>query len=110
MNNVILRWTARHVTPYIHIFVCHIPELLRKIAPIPFNLFSQQGFEATHKWHKSIYYHSTNLDGKVSTKKITTNSLEQIFLKIYRIHFIEMFLQSKQKDLSTFMENVMSKK
>jgi hypothetical protein len=82
--------TERHVTPYIHMIVCHTCDIMKKTES-SFSVFSQQGFEATHKWHKAIYFHSTSHDGQVTKNKIVTSSIHQIMVKIYRIHFLERF-------------------
>lgn len=92
-----------HVTPYIHILVCHTISLMKQL-DIPLESLSQQGFEATHKWHKSIYFHSTSHDGCVGKKRFVTSSIKQILgnsysmnelinstVKIYRMHFIRAF-------------------
>jgi len=95
----ILTYGEQNVTPYIHIVVCHTMPWLRKYGSI--GRYSQQGFEATHKWHKQIYYFSTNHNGKVSQSKILTSSIEQILSKIYRMHLKFLLLKSWQ--LSTMV-------
>jgi len=53
-------------------------------------LFSQQGFEAAHKWHKRIYFRSTFRNGFVSTKKVFVSSIEQTLMKIYRMRVMKL--------------------
>ena len=66
--------------------MCHTISLIQKL-DLPLKTFSQQEFEATHKWHKLIYYHSTSHDGG----KGNITSMKQILIKIYRKYFIETF-------------------
>jgi len=69
---------------------------------LPLQVLSQQGFEATHKWHKSIYFHATSHDGAIGKSRIIVSSMKQILgkmlitqlmtaVKIYRMHFIQAF-------------------
>jgi len=58
----------------------------------PLEVFSQQGFEASHYWHKAIYHRSTNHDGNISKSKIYISSMSMILQRIYRAHTISYFL------------------
>ena len=78
-----------------HILVCHACDLMKNFQ-LPLKIFSQQGFEATHKHHKAIYYHSTSHDGKIGKTKQTMSSIKQILIKVYRVHFIEIFQTPEQ--------------
>ena len=66
---------AKHVTPYIHILVSHIPEFLSLYGPI--SSFSQQGLEKLNDDITKDYFWSTNhRDGK---------ALKQLLFKLNRL-------------------------
>lgn len=83
-------YAKRHVTPYIHIIGCHTSTIMER-TQLPLADFSQQGFEATHKWHKSIYFHGTSHDGGKLRSYEITSAIKQIITKIYRVHLMEIF-------------------
>lgn len=93
IDTFIKLYTIKQVTPYIHIVVAHTESLLKQHGSI--GKFSQQGFEATHKWQKLIYYNATWHDGSIYSHKtkesIKTSSIVQIIQKIYRVHFLYMY-------------------
>lgn len=83
----------KDITPYIHIVVDHSHQILKSFNSI--GKFSQEGFEGSHKWQKTIYFRSTNKDGKVSSKRSPTSSIQQIIQKIFRIYFIKYNIVNK---------------
>jgi len=74
------------VTPYVHMMVCHTKSILATHRSL--SLFSQEGFESSHKYQKQIYYRSTCHDGKVSKAMVEVNSIEQLLTKVFRIHLM----------------------
>jgi hypothetical protein len=98
-EHYIQRYEKDQVTPYIHIVICHSISWLEMHSSI--SQFSQQGFEATHKWHKHIYYFSTSHDGKVGRTRSATSSIQQILQKIYRMYLMQM----TSDELKTFISN-----
>lgn len=87
----LLRYCDFNVTPYIHMVVCHTVPLLSMHGSI--GRYSQQGFEATHKLHKRIYFSSTSHNGHVSQRKTPINSIEQLFCKIFRTQILYLYNQ-----------------
>ena len=70
-----LVFQTKHVTPYIHVLVSHIPEFLSLYDPI--SLFSQQGLEKLNDDLAKDYFRSTNhRDGE---------ALKQLLLKLNRL-------------------------
>ena len=51
-------YQKRHVTPYIHVLVTHVPELLGRFGSIA--QFSQQGLEKLNDMTTKSYFRSTN--------------------------------------------------
>jgi len=90
----LIAFGEREVTPYIHVMVCHTTSIL--LAHGSLSLFSQEGFEHCHKWQKQIYYFATSHDGKVSSKRIAVNSIEQILNHVYRIHLITWYTTKEE--------------
>ena len=95
-DNYVNQYCDYNVTPYIHTVVCHTLHLLKLHNSI--GLFSQQGFEATHKWHKRLYYTSTSHDGSVSTRKVSISSIQQLFLKIFRVLILQLRIDFQQSE------------
>lgn len=52
------------------------------------SLFSQQGFEAAHKWHKQIWERATSRGGG------NIRSIEQVMLHIYRTAVLELYVKA----------------
>lgn len=89
-----------NVTPYLHIVICHSVMLLQRYGSI--SQFSQQGFEATHKWHRIVYYSSTNRDGGKGKTLESKSALLQIIYKTYRLQILEAYLFRSNKNLHNF--------
>ncbi|KAJ8050274.1 hypothetical protein HOLleu_03411 [Holothuria leucospilota] len=51
-------YQKHHITPYIHVFVCHVPELLHEYGSIC--QFTQQGLEKFNDVTTKSYFRSTN--------------------------------------------------
>ena len=66
---------TKHVTPYMHALVAHMPEFLRTYGAI--TPFTQQGVEIFNDLYTHFYIHSTN--------HRKTEALEQLLLKQNRI-------------------------
>ena len=69
-----------HMTPYIHIFVYHIPDLISKFHNL--NAYSTQALEKSHDFTKAYLMRNTN------RKK--NEFLKQLFEKENRIEFINL--------------------
>jgi hypothetical protein len=64
------------VTPYIHVVVCHTKELMEANGSI--GLFSQQGFEATHKKIENVFTLHDKRWRKVLQNHYRTDSPQRI--------------------------------
>jgi hypothetical protein len=73
---------SEEITPYIHIFVFHVPELIKKYRNI--NLFNCQGLEKLNELTIKDFHTSTN------KKKQNKAYLKQLFEKRNRIEFYEL--------------------
>lgn len=95
-----------NVTPYIHVVVCHSVTLLELHGSI--SKFSQQGFEATHSWHRKLFFSSTNHRGGIKEAGSDKNSsILQVLNKCYRITIMEASLHStKKQEISHFFNQV----
>ena len=76
-----------HVTPYVHVIATHVPLFIQKYGSL--DLFSQQGFEATHKWHNTIYSRASSRDGAVSKSKVQQNHHTARPRSLSPVHFVE---------------------
>ena len=68
-------YQTRHVTPYMHVLVAHIPKFLRDIGSL--SEFSQQGLEKLNDDITKAYFKSTNHRSE--------DALTQILLKLNRM-------------------------
>jgi len=84
------------VTPYVHVMVCHTKSILTAHGSL--SLFSQEGFESSHKYQKQIYYRSTCHDGRVSKARVQINSIEQILTKVFRMHMMSCKTKEEWKE------------
>ena len=80
----------KNITPYLHIVVCHSVEMLKRFHSL--SLYSQQGFEAAHKFQKMIWERATSRGGG------GYSSIEQTMEYVYR-HFFMML----QKDYNVIV-------
>ena len=81
---------STQITPYIHAFVYHIPELLEKHKSV--NLYNVQGLEKLNDITTEYYYTSTNRNN------VDNQFLKQMLNKRNRIEFIN--LNGKLEDFS----------
>ncbi len=72
------RYTFKAVTPYIHILCAHLVPVLLQHGSI--GLYSQESFEATHKYHRRIFQRGSSHNGG----KSKLLSSKQILQRIYR--------------------------
>jgi hypothetical protein len=74
-------------TPYVHTVVCHSVMLMGFTKGLGY--FSQQGFEAHHKWQKRVFDRASSKDGKPKFGK-QRSSIEQILEKFYRLKVLKL--------------------
>ena len=72
-------YQKQHVTPYIHVFVAHVPDLLARFGSI--SQFTQQGLEKLNDMTTKSYFRSTN------HRKVY--ALAQLMHKQNRVEFLE---------------------
>ena len=79
-------YSKKSVTPYLHILICHSPLILERMRKfgLTINDMGQQGFEATHKYHKRIKERSTTA---------CASTLEQTIVYHYRLLMLELHTQ-----------------
>lgn len=104
LNNLIVifgdaytrRYSAKRVTPYVHILCAHLVEVLTKHGSI--GRYSQEGFEATHKFHRRIFQRASSHRGSRSN----VSSILQIFQRIYRLILLRTELKIPPHHSMTF--------
>ena len=79
-------FSKKSVTPYLNIIICHSAPILERLSKfgLSINDLGQQGFEATHKYHKRI---------KERTTTACRSTLEQTMLYHYRLLMLELHTQ-----------------
>ncbi len=90
------RYTATLVTPYIHILVAHLEEVLAEHKSV--GRYSQEGFEATHKFHRRIFQRGSSHNGGLLRKPASL----QILQRIYRAIDLRIQLNLPPQYASTF--------
>jgi len=80
------------MTPYVHILKHHTVQILKNHGSI--SKFSQQGFEACHRWHRILYGNSTNHDGCRLAFRVS--SMEQILIKVYRMECLDLYFHDER--------------
>ena len=79
-------YQTKHVTPYIHTLVAHIPEFLKLYGSVA--LFSQQGLEKLNDLLTNNYFRGTNHH--------SLSALQQLMLKLNRIEELEECQREKK--------------
>ena len=72
-------YQTKHVTPYMHALVQHVPEFLRKYGNLA--IFNQQGLEKLNQMQTKDFFHSTNYRG--------LDALVMLLQKRNRLHELE---------------------
>ena len=91
MSSFLAVYQSRHVTPYMHSFVCHVPEFLTLYGNL--TQFTQQGMEKLNNTSTKYYFRATNHHKQ--------DSLSQLLLKRNRTEELEDHGNIRQKrDLS----------
>lgn len=78
------------LTPYLHIVVCHSVQMLKRFHSL--SLYSQQGFEAAHKFQKMIWERATSRGGGgySSIKQTMEYFYRHFFMKLKKEYNIEI--------------------
>ena len=71
-------YQTKHVTPYTHTLVSHLPEFLKKNGAV--NPFTQQGIEKLNDQYTHYFFNSTN--------HRDTQALQQLLLKQNRLEYL----------------------
>jgi len=75
-----------HVTPYVHIIVCHFEYFVREHHSV--SIFSQQGFEAAHRLQRMFFARSTSRGGGHEKRRVCLALMRKhwrsIVLGLYR--------------------------
>lgn len=90
------RYTRQRVTPYVHILCAHLVEVLKKYKSV--GIYAQEGFEATHKFHRRIFQRCSSHRGSRSR----ISSILQIFQRIYRTIKLRLMLNIAPQYSMTF--------
>lgn len=80
-------YQTKHVTPYIHTLVAHIPEVLDLYGSVA--CFSQQGLEKLNDLLTNNYFRSTNHHG--------ADALRQLLMKLNRMEELQDCQRVKQQ-------------
>lgn len=91
-------YAAKEVTPYIHILVCHLPDVLGTFVDL--SVRSQQGLERTHGDHKLVLRTAVSHGPGLSDNPSLSNM--QLMLRDYRLRLME-------KDPTRFDPDIMKK-
>lgn len=81
MTTFLAVYQSRHVTPYMHSFICHVPEFLTLYGNL--TQFTQQGMEKLNDTSTKYYFRATNHHKKDSA------ALSQLLLKRNRVEELE---------------------
>jgi len=82
-------WTSTHVTPYVHIIHKHAVDIVTRHKSL--YKFSQEGFEACHRWHRILYTSCTNHNGYRGNPNFRVDSMHMLLTRIYRLEFLELY-------------------
>jgi len=96
-------WHEEAITPYIHIIHKHAVDIVVRHGSI--SKFSQQGFEACHRWHRILYNSCTNHGGYRKDPKFKIDSVHMLLTRIYRLEFLELFF--KDENSKEFVSNLL---
>ena len=84
-------YQTKHVTPYMHALVSHLPEFLRIHGTV--NPFTQQGIEKLNDLYTHYFFNSTNHHD--------TQALEQLLLKQNRLEYLTDHSFARSKEMQT---------
>lgn len=96
-TNYIDTFGLEAVTPYIHILCAHLTQILLQHGGSVAQ-YSQEGFEATHKFHRRIFQRATSHNGG-STRKAASL---QILHRVYRTILLRLKLNIAPHHSATF--------
>jgi len=82
------------ITPYIHIIHKHAVQILGRHGSL--SKFSQQGFEACHRWHRILYNSCTNHGGYRKDPKFRVDAMHMILTRIYRYEFLDLYFKDEK--------------
>lgn len=90
------RYLTSRVTPYVHILCSHLVEVIKLHGSVA--LYANEGFEATHKFHRRIFQRATAHNGSRSR----VSSILQTFQRIYRLILLRLHLNIPPQHSMTF--------
>lgn len=85
-----------HITPYIHIVVCHTVQLLREHGAL--GLYGQQGLEHSQKVQTAIFHKNTNKGGGRGLVTVAQQIMRKLYRQILGRHIVP--IDSSPRDVN----------